>query len=149
MEKNMLIEKLRKDMITARKGDNAVAKSLLVTLYSEAAMIGKNKRNGDTTDEEVIAVIKKFAANAEETRRLLSERGQDFSAQVREIKILEDYLPQQLNHAGLDAVIHVIIHEMKLEGPKAMGTVMAELKRGYSGRYDGKLASELTKAALA
>jgi len=27
--------------------------------------------------------------------------------------------------------------------------VMAELKRGYSGRYDGKLASELTKAALA
>lgn len=145
----MLIEKLRGDMIAARKGDDAVAKSLMVTLYSEAAMMGKNKRNGDTTDEEAIAVIKKFAANAEETRRLLAERGQDTSVQAQEIRILEAYLPSQLDRAGLDAVIHMIIHDMKLEGPKAMGAVMAELKRGYSGRYDGRMASELTKAALA
>lgn len=144
----MLIEQLRTDMIAARKGDDVVAKNLLVTLYSEAAMVGKNRRNGDTTDEEVIATVKKFAANADETRRLLTERGQDCSAQVREIEVLEGYLPSQLNRAGLDAVIHVIIHEMKLEGPKAMGTVMAELKRMHSGRYDGKMASELTKAAL-
>jgi uncharacterized protein YqeY len=145
----MLIEKLRGDMIAARKGDDAVAKSLMVTLYSEAAMVGKNKRNGDTTDEEAIAVIKKFAANAEETRRLLDERGQDTSVQAREIRILEGYLPSQLDRAGLDAVIRMIIHDMKLEGPKAMGSVMAELKRGYSGRYDGKMASDLTKVALA
>jgi uncharacterized protein YqeY len=145
----MLIEKLRTDMITARKGDDAVAKSLLVTLYSETSRVGKDKRNGDTTDEEAVAVIKKFAANAEETRRLLAERGQDCSVQVREIEILEGYLPQQLDRAGLGAVIHEIIHEMKLDGPKAMGAVMAELKKGYSGRYDGKMASELVKTALA
>ena len=64
-----MMQKLFTDMIAARKGDNAVAKSLLVTLYSEAARVGKDRRNGDTTDEEVIAVVKKFAANAEETRR--------------------------------------------------------------------------------
>ena len=145
----MLIKQIYDDMIAARKGSDAVTKSLMVTLYSEAAMVGKNKRNGDTTDDECIAVIKKFAANAEETRRLLAERGQDCSAQVREIEILECYLPQQLDHKGLDAVVHMIIHDMKLEGPKAMGTVMAELKKGYSGRYDGKMASDLVKAALA
>ena len=145
----MMMQKLFTDMIAARKGDDAVAKNLLVTLYSEAARVGKDRRNGDTTDEEVIAVVKKFAANAEETRRLLGERGQDAAVQAQEIAILEGYLPQQLDRKGLDAVIHTIIHEMKLEGPKAMGTVMAELKRGYSGRYDGKMASELTKAALA
>jgi uncharacterized protein len=145
----MLIEKLRTDMITARKGDDAVAKSLLVTLYSEAAMVGKNKRNGDTTDEECIAMIKKFAANAEWTKAALAERGEDTTVQVQEIAILEGYLPNQMDRAQLDAVIRMIIHDMKLEGPKAMGTIMAELKKGYSGRYDGKMASELVKAALA
>ena len=61
-----MIGKIRDDMITARKGDDPVAKSLLVTLYSEASRVGKDKRNGDPTDEEVVAVVKKFAANAEE-----------------------------------------------------------------------------------
>ena len=56
---DLLIEKLRQDMIAARKGSDTVTKSLLVTLYSEAQMVGKNRRNGDTTDDECIAVIKK------------------------------------------------------------------------------------------
>ena len=57
---DLLIEKLRQDMIAARKGSDTVTKSLMVTLYSEAAMVGKNKRNGDTTDDEAVAVIKKL-----------------------------------------------------------------------------------------
>ena len=42
---DLLIEKLRQDMIAARKGSDTVTKSLLVTLYSEAQMVGKNRRN--------------------------------------------------------------------------------------------------------
>jgi uncharacterized protein YqeY len=145
----MLIEKIRQDMLAARKSTDTVRKSLLVTLFAESARVGKNKRNGDTTDDECIAVIKKFSANAEETRRLLAERGEDAAVQAQEIAILEGYLPSQLDRQHLDALIHSIIHEMKLEGPKGMGTIMAELKKGYAGRYDGKMASELAKAALA
>lgn len=144
----MLIQQLFTDMIAARKGSDPISKSLLVTLYSEAARVGKDKRNGDTTDEEAIAVIKKFAANAEETRRLLAERAQDVSVMNREIEILEAYLPQQMDLAQLKDVIDSIIRELKLEGPKSMGTVMAELKKNHSGCYDGKQASVLVKAAL-
>jgi len=140
----MMMQKLFTDMIAARKGDNAVAKSLLVTLYSEAARVGKDRRNGDTTDEEVIAVVKKFAANAEETRRLLSERGQDAAVQAQELDILNGYLPQQMDRATLDAVVHSIVHDMKLEGPKAMGSVMAELKKSYAG-LDAMMVNLLAK----
>ena len=144
----MLIETLHKDMITARQGNDHVAKNLLVTLYSEALMVGKNKRNGNPTDEEVIATIKKFASNVEETIKTLREIHRDTVKQQQELHILHGYLPQQLDHATLDAVVHTIIHEMKLEGPKSMGTVMAELKKNYSGRYDGKMASEIVKTIL-
>ena len=93
-------------------------------------------------------MVKKFAANAEETCRLLRDRGQDTAAQNLEINILNRYMPQQMDRAVLESVVHSIVHEMKLEGPKTMGLVMAELKKSYAGRYDGKMASEVVKAAL-
>ena len=144
----MLIETLYRDMIAARQSTDIIAKNLLVTLYSEALMVGKNRRNGNPTDEEVIATIKKFASNVDETIKNLEEIHRDTSKQRQELYILEGYLPQQLDHATLDAIVHTIVHEMKLEGPKAMGTLMSELKKSYSGRYDGKMASDICKAVL-
>lgn len=144
----LLINKVREDMISARKGGDPVAKSLLVTFYSEASMVGKNKRNGDPTDEEVIATARKFITNAEDTLRLLQERGQPSTDQHRELELLQVYVPAQLDREQLDLVVRGIIDEMKLEGPRAMGAAMAELKRVHAGRYDGKMASELVKRAL-
>ena len=47
-------------MISARKGTDVTVKNLMVTLYSEALMVGKNKRNEEPTDEEVVGVIFNF-----------------------------------------------------------------------------------------
>lgn len=145
----MLINRIREDMLAARKGDDAVAKSLLVTLYSEAAMVGKNKRNGDTTDDEAISMVRKFAANTEETIRLLTERGQTADAQQRELAILQAYLPRQMSRDELSEAIAAIVAEQPEKGPKVMGRVMGDLKARFGATYDGKLASELVKAALA
>jgi uncharacterized protein YqeY len=144
----MLINKIREDMITARKGSDGVAKSLMVTLYSEAVMVGKNKRNGDSTDEEVISVVRKFIANAEDTSRMLTERGQTADVQRQEIEILSCYVPQQMDQEKLTSVIQEIVKSLNLSGPRAMGSVMAELKRQHTGCYDGRLASELAKTLL-
>lgn len=145
----MLIDKIRDDMIRARQGDDAVAKSLLVTLFSEASMVGKNKRNGPTTDDEAVGVIRKFAANAEETQRLLAERGQATDAQARELEILQAYLPRQMDRDELAAAIGAIVADLTEKGPKAMGKVMAELKARHGSAYDGRMASELVKSTLA
>ena len=144
----MLIEKIRTDMIEARKADNAVAKSLLVTLFSEAQMVGKNKRNGASTDEECVAVIRKFISNAEETVRVLEMRGQSAETQTQEIEILITYLPTQLDEAALTQAVQDIVKELNVSGAKAMGAVMAELKARHAGAYDGKLASQVVKSVL-
>jgi uncharacterized protein YqeY len=144
----MLIDEIRADMMEARKGSDAVAKSLLVTLYSEAQRVGKDKRNGATTDEEVIGVIRKFAANVEETQRLLQARGQNTINQTRELELLITYLPTQMTQEGLESAVRVIVAELGLAGAKAMGAVMAELKARHAGTYDGKLASQVVKSIL-
>jgi len=143
-----LIETLRKDMIAARRGSDTVIKNLLVTLYSESLMIGKNKRNGDPTNDEVVAMIKKFAANADETQKLLSARGQDTAEQQCEIAVLNEYLPTQLDRIALETLVRAIMVEANIAGPKAMGAIMAELKKNYSGQYDGKMASDVVKTVL-
>lgn len=147
-EMKMLIQRLFADMIAARKGNDPVAKSLLVTLYSEAAMVGKNKRNGDTTDDEVVSVIKKFASNVDETIRHLEEISRDSEQQRRELDILNSYLPKQMSEGELVQAIRDIVEVLGVSGPKAMGAVMAELKKQYSGQYDGKIASNIVKSIL-
>lgn len=144
----MLIDQIRDDMFTARKGTDTVAKNLLVTLYSEAQRVGKDKRNGVSTDEECVAVIRKFLANAEETVRLLHARGQSSVAQTHEVHILTTYLPTQLTEAELAQIVQNIVAELNLSGAKVMGTVMAELKARHAGAYDGKLASQVVKTVL-
>lgn len=135
-------------MMRARQGDDAVAKSLLITLYAEATRVGKDKRNGDTTDDEAVVMIKKFVANCEETQRLLEARGQDSTVQCRVLEILRAYLPEQLSREQLEQSIHTIVAELPEKSAKVMGKVMAELKARHGSTYDGKLASELVKAAL-
>ena len=144
----MLIEKLFVDMIAARKGNDPVAKSLLVTLYSEANMVGKNRRNGTTTDDEVVSTVKKFAANVEETITNMEEIHRDTTVQRRELQILQEYLPEPLTEAQLRQAVRGIVEDLGVSGARAMGQVMSELKTRHGASYDGRLASTLVKEEL-
>jgi len=144
----MLIDQIREDMISARKGTDPVAKSLLVTLFAETTRVGKDKRNGPSTDEECVAVIRKFLANSEETARLLEARGKYASDQAREQVILQSYLPTQMTEVELTQAVQHIVADLNLTGVKAMGTIMSELKTRHAGTYDGKLASQIVKSVL-
>jgi len=141
----MLINQIHADMMLARQNSDTVTKNLLITLYSEASKVGKDKRNGPSTDEEVIATVKKFIANATETSRLLKERNQNDLTQQSEVEILNKYLPSQLDKNSLETILKEFLATNNLSGPRAIGQAMAYLKNTYSGQYDGKMASEIIK----
>jgi len=131
-----LLNKIKQDSLTARKARDTVASNLLGTLVSEAAMVGKNAGNRDSTDEEVLKVVKKFLDNAKDTLKLVGNS----NAIEQEIVILHGYMPLQLTEAQLKE----IIDQLKLSNPGCtIGAVMANLKTYYEGQYDGKLASQL------
>lgn len=141
----MLINQIHADMMSARQHSDNVTKNLLITLYSEASKVGKDKRNGPSTDEEVIATVKKFITNAAETSRLLKERNQSDLTQQTEIEILNKYLPMQLDKDSLERILQEFLANNNISGPRAIGQAMAYLKNNYSGQYDGKMASEIIK----
>jgi uncharacterized protein YqeY len=66
-----------------------------------------------------------------------------------EIRILQEYLPQQLTQAELEAKVDEVIGRVGAQGPKDMGAVMKALLPDVQGRADGKVVSELVKQRLA
>lgn len=69
-----------------------------------------------------------------------------------EIRIIDLLLPEQMDETTLRKAIDDIIEKLVNDGiardKKMMGKVMGELKAQYAGKYDGKMASEIVKAAL-
>lgn len=139
-----LIEEIASDRVQARKNKETVRASLLTTLYGEATKVGKDKGNRPSTDEEVIAVIKKFLKGIEAILEVSDMNPQA----LQERAILESYLPKQMSEEDLEACVSMIVSKLDDPNPKDMGAVMKSLKALYDGQYDGKMASQKVREAL-
>jgi len=129
-----LIQEIKQKQIAARKA-GSVEVSLLTTLLGEASMVGKNAGR-ETTDQEVVAVVKKFIKNIDETVSALTSRGQDAASFLAERTVLERFLPLQLTELALMNIA---------KNHKSMPEFMKFLKENHAGQYDGKLASIVAK----
>lgn len=132
-----LIEIIKQDQLNARKEKLVIKSSILTTLIGEAEMVGKNDGNRQSTDEEVVKVIKKFIKNIDDTLNVVSEGS--VTSLIAERVILESYLPKQLT---AEDIVRILSENYPSNPPtKAVG--MKFLKENYAGRYDGKLASQV------
>ena len=144
----MLVDKIKQDQLSARKRRDSLSTQLLTTLYSDVVMVGKNDGGRETTDIEVISILKKYIKNAEEVKSNLSPSDERFAYAVFEIEVLNSYLPNQLSEAELTAVIAQIIDAREFTSMKDMGKVMQALKAIYDGTYDGATASDIVRRLL-
>jgi uncharacterized protein YqeY len=151
---NNLITIISDTQLTLRKTPgNHVSVGVLTTLLGEAYAIGKNDGNRETTDGEVIALIKKFISNINFTLDILLPKITDKAilGQINNLQIektwLETFLPRQISNTELAKIIETIISESEV--PLKMGDIMKELKAKYDGLYDGKNASVIIKELLA
>lgn len=134
-----LLEQIKSDSLEARKLKSPLA-SALITLYSEAAMVGKNNGSRDSTDAEVQAVVKKFLKGVDENLRI-PDRDVAYYEKLQYEKLqYESYLPKQLTEAEIRAKIAESGIELT---QRNTGQVMKLL----AGQADGKLVSEIMKGA--
>jgi uncharacterized protein YqeY len=145
----MLIEKIKTDQVAARKAYDAAKALLLTTLLGEATAVGKNNGNRETTDAEVVAIIKKFIKSMDETLDYLGTSTDSKSMDTKvtvmlEKDILSAYLPKQMTQAEIEVALKAAIDEVG----GYMGEVMKIMKTKYEGQYDGKLTSIILRTLL-
>lgn len=141
-----LIENIKADQVASRIAKESLKATLLTTLLGEAQMIGKNAGR-ETTDAEVVAVVKKFIKGINDTVEFLgTQNAKATQVCLDEKVILEVYLPKQMT----EGEIYDVVFNCKLNEPPSTykGQLMAELKKNFAGQYDGKMAASVIDALL-
>jgi len=101
-------------------------------------------------DEQVLAVLEKMVKQRKDSITQYEKAGRDELAQQEafEIGIIQDYMPEQLSDAEIDALIAEAISSSGAESMKDMGKVMGLLKPKLAGRADMGAVSAKIKAQL-
>jgi uncharacterized protein len=102
------------------------------------------------SEPEVIDLLAKLVKQRRESIALYTQGGRaDLVAQeTAEIAILEEFLPNQMDDAGISAAITAVIKETGAASVKDMGKVMAAMKEKYAGQMDFAKASAMVKGLL-
>jgi uncharacterized protein YqeY len=145
-----ILSRIEADLLTARRAGNATVRDALSFLLSESRAPGKNNGNRDSTDAEVIVVIRKLLTGANDTVSALAgtPRESEIAAVEAYIALLSEYLPAQLSLAQLTAEITKLIADQE-PSPKLIGVVMGKLKTEWPGQFDPAEASRIARLLMA
>jgi uncharacterized protein len=102
------------------------------------------------SEPELLDLLAKLVKQRRESITLYTQGGRaDLVAQeTAEIAILEEFLPKQMDEAGITAAITSVIKDTGAASVKDMGKVMASMKEKYAGQMDFAKASAMVKDLL-
>ena len=101
-------------------------------------------------DSRVLIVLDKMVKQRRESIRQYTDGNRTDLADIEaaEILIIQDFLPQPLTEAEIDAMVAQAVADSGATSIKEMGKVMALLKEPMQGRADMSIVSVKIKAAF-
>jgi uncharacterized protein len=149
-----LREKINEQFNSAQKSKN---KSLVSTLRLVLAAIkdrdianraGENK--DVAKDEEIIKILRKMKKQRQDSADLYQKgkRTDLLKIEEEEIKIIDAFLPKQLNEEETKKICKEIIESLGTSSIKDMGKVMGQVKQKYSDTIDFSKVSTIVKGLL-
>ena len=122
---------------------NAAVKDRDIAVRSEENTEG-------VSDSEIILILSNMVKQRKQSIIQYEEGGRiELAEREREeIKIIEEFLPNQLSEKEIREEVLKIIESKDKLSIKDMGKIMGELKTNFTGRMDFGKASEIVKALL-
>lgn len=141
-----LADRIPADLKEAMKARDTVRLNVIRALKTAMTNAAIEKGGLGTTldDAEVTAVIRKQLKQRQDSYQQFKAAGRDELAdkEQAEIAILEDYLPQALSQAEIEALVDSVIAETGATSKADMGKVMKLAQERSAGRADGKTLSQ-------
>lgn len=140
--------RLTSDLNRALKAGDALKTSVLRMLNAAIhnKEIEKRSRQGDSelTEDETIQILFTEAKKRREASLIFQEGGRNDlkDKELRELEIIQFYLPEQLNASEIEKrAAEILKHSASKDFGSAMKAVMSE----FRGKADAKLVSEIVK----
>lgn len=115
----------------------------------DIAMRGQGDDTG-VGDAEVLQILGKMVKQRQESARAFEEGGRLELAEgeIREVAVIEDFLPRQLKEDEVDKAITEAIAETEATSIRDMGRVMGVLKDRYTGQMNFGVVGPEIKSRL-
>jgi uncharacterized protein YqeY len=146
---SILTNRIKEDMKVAMKAGDKKRLGVIRLILAAIKQREVDERI-ELNDEQVIVVLDKMLKQRRESIKHYKGAGRTDLTEVEEaeIVVIQDYLPQPLTEAEVDALIGDAVAETGAASIKDMGKVMAIIKPKMQGRADMSTVSGKIKAAL-
>jgi len=140
-----LKDRISEDMKTAMRARDQARLSAIRLLLSAVKQKEVDERVA-LTDADVVSIIEKMMKQRRESVAQFESGGRGDLAEIEkfEMRVLAEYLPQQMTDAEIAQAIDAALSESGASGVRDMGKVMGLLKPRLAGRADmGKVSAQV------
>ncbi|HLS96325.1 hypothetical protein BC792_102181 [Sphingobacterium allocomposti] len=117
-----------------------------------AILLAKTEKNhvDDLSEEAETKVLQKLVKQRKESAEIYKAQNREdlYAIETEEQKVIEEYLPQQLDREAITSIVEKIIAEVGATSAKDMGKVMGAANQKLAGQADGRTLSEIVKELL-
>ncbi|MDC3169745.1 GatB/YqeY domain-containing protein [Paracoccaceae bacterium] len=146
-----LLDKNLKEAIRSQEKQRLATLRLINAAIKDRDIAVRSEENTEgVSDSEIILILSNMVKQRKQSIVQYEEGGRIELAERerQEIKIIEEFLPNQLNEQEIKEEVSKIIESKDQLNIKDIGKIMGELKTKFSGRMDFGKASEIVKALL-
>lgn len=145
-----LQERLIDDMKAALKAGDALRLSVIRLLRSELRNM-EIAKGAPLTDDEIIQGVVREAKRRREAIEQFQKAGRAdlVEKEMAELKVLSQYLPEQLDEAEIVGIAQEVISELQATSKADKGKIMGALMQRVRGRADGRLVNQIVDRLLA
>ena len=146
-----LLDTNLKEAIRSQEKQRLATLRLINAAIKDRDIAVRSEENTEgVSDSEIILILSNMVKQRKHSIIQYEEGGRiELAEREREeIKIIEEFLPNQLSEKGIREEILKIIESKEKLSIKDMGKIMGELKTNFTGRMDFGKASEIVKALL-
>ena len=147
---NMIIDNINNDIAKLMK-DNDKVNLTTLKMAKNAIQTEKINKNKDLTNDDVIAVLRKFIKQKKDDIEEYSKFNKTdvVDALKKEVELIESYLPEEMSIDDINKGLDEIFAEIKPESIKDMGKVMKYVTEKAGAAADMSKVSGLVKSKLA
>lgn len=140
-----LKEKINTDFIEAYKAKDFTKKNFLGVL--KGAIQTQEGKLIESTDDNVLKIVKSFEKGLKETIDAKNKLGQDATNEKNELTYLEPYLPKQMTSDEIRTILNEIVTRENIN--KNIGFLMGLFNKEQKGKaFDNNLVSSIIKEVI-
>ena len=139
-----LLEKINSDLKTAMKSNDSVTVQTLKMIKSDISY-EKGKTGEDLEEDAILQIVARAAKRRKESISEYKKGNREDLAEAEEaeLKIIEQYLPEQMGEEELEAMITEKLDALGSVTKKDFGRIMGELMKDFKGKVDGKMVKDI------